>query len=159
RFRFALDQRARSGHAMAMPRFRLALRLHSARRERTPLNRLRLRIVASFAVAILVIVTGWVAAAAGSSALWGRDRAVEAAQAEPVQALHDARMTRDLRLARAVVLVGSLLSFALAVLVNLSLMNALRERERSQQTVEKQAAQLREFTSSLIAHEKHLATQ
>jgi hypothetical protein len=122
------------------------------------LNRLRLRIVASFAVAVLVIVTGWAGAAAISGGLLEQQRTLEAAQRFDLRAqeLHAAQEAHDLHLARVVVLGGAFFTLALAMLVNLSLMNALRERERSQMIVEKQSAQLRSFTGSLLAHEQHL---
>jgi signal transduction histidine kinase len=124
------------------------------------LNRLRLRIVASFVVAVLVIITGWVGAGAISAGLLARQRALEAAEyATRAQEFYMAEERRDLRAARVVVLGGSLLTLALAMLVNLSLINAVREHERSRATVEKQSAQLRSFNQSLVAHEQHLATQ
>jgi len=63
------------------------------------------------------------------------------------------------KLARVVVLSGTLIAFALAVLVNVSLMGAVRAREEAQRIVEQQAAQLRLQTGSLMQHEEQLANQ
>jgi signal transduction histidine kinase len=74
---------------------------------------------------------------------------------EPLVAKTEAK----LQLARIVVLSGTLLAFALAVIVNLSLMSALKAREVAQKIVEQQSRQLRAQTESLLAHEKQLGEQ
>jgi signal transduction histidine kinase len=66
------------------------------------------------------------------------------------------RMTTALKAGRAVVLIGSLLAFSLAVIVNLSLMRALREREVGEATIHAQAEQLQRQTASLLEHERRL---
>jgi signal transduction histidine kinase len=75
------------------------------------------------------------------------------------RARYTERITHKLVLARAVVLSGTLLAFALAVGVNLILMRALREREAAQLVVEQQSEQLRLQTETLMRHERQLADQ
>jgi signal transduction histidine kinase len=69
------------------------------------------------------------------------------------------RLNTALQAGRWVVLGGSLLAFALAVTVNLSLMRALRDREAAQQLVVTQSQQLRRQTDSLLEHEQQLGEQ
>lgn len=68
-------------------------------------------------------------------------------------------ISRQLGLARAVVLSGTLLAFALAVAVNLGLMRAVRDREASQAVVEQQAEKLQQQTAILLRHEQQLGDQ
>jgi signal transduction histidine kinase len=68
-------------------------------------------------------------------------------------------LTRALRTGRTIIFAGMLVAFALAVLINVSLMRAVREREAWQATVETQAQQLERHTASLLEHERQLGEQ
>jgi signal transduction histidine kinase len=70
-----------------------------------------------------------------------------------------ARLNSALHAGRVVVLGGSLLAFALAVIVNLSLMRAIRDREAAQEVVITQSEQLQRQTDSLLEHEQQLGEQ
>ncbi|MEO6954213.1 MAG: ATP-binding protein [Polyangia bacterium] len=72
---------------------------------------------------------------------------------------YSARVEQHVRFSRAVVLSGTLIAFALAVLVNLSLMSAVRAREAAQRIMEAQSVKLGQQTESLLEHEKQLGEQ
>ena len=69
------------------------------------------------------------------------------------------RVASHMQFSRAVVLSGTLLAFSLAVLVNVSLMGAIRAREEAQRVVEAQSATLSQQTESLLRHERQLGEQ
>jgi len=68
-----------------------------------------------------------------------------------------ASLSSALGVGRAVILGGSLLAVVLAVVVNLGLMRALRDREVAQRKLVEQAAQLQRQTDALVLHDQQLA--
>jgi signal transduction histidine kinase len=127
-------------------------------------NPLHLRLVVSFALATLVVVTGWVGVGMLDTAMALRSASPPSAaqcaavgtEARPPDLVAQRHIGRLTRLGRAVILGGTSLVFLLAVLVNVSLVRALREREAAQRIVAEQAAALQRQTAVLLRHEREL---
>jgi signal transduction histidine kinase len=70
-----------------------------------------------------------------------------------------ARQRRTLSYTRAVIFGGTLVVFSLAVLVNVSLIRAVRDRDAGVHIVEEQATRLQDQTVRLLQHEQDLGEQ